>query len=140
VTRLFRGLLGGCLGALSLACGTGPDEALEVGWVCCPHEALQLSLPDTVEPGVPFTVTLETYGNGCYRKGTTEVTQEGDSALIVPLDYRSLTADACDDILLTFEHEALLSFDASGENTVIVRGRGESGTVQDYSRNVWVRE
>lgn len=110
-----------------------------MGQVCCPFDELQLQLPDTVEIGAAFSVSLETYGDSCIRKGHVEVTEEAGAVVLTPYDYRDLEVPACDDILLTFRHEATLSLDTAGENTIVVRGGAGAGLIQTYPRTVWVR-
>jgi len=48
---------------LAVGCDMAPGEVLEIGQVCCAHSELQLSLPDTVDAGLPFEVMVKTFGN-----------------------------------------------------------------------------
>lgn len=61
------------------------------------HGHPQLVVPDTVQAGTKFTVAVTTYGNGCYRKGETEVAASGSVVTITPRDYVDLGASACPD-------------------------------------------
>jgi hypothetical protein len=69
--------------------------------------------------GTGFTVQVTTYGNGCYRKGETEVAVSGNVATVTPWDYVDLGAGACPDILLTFVHEATVAFPEAGSASVV---------------------
>ena len=80
-------------------------------------------MPDTVQAGTEFTVQVTTYGNGCYRKGETEVAASGSVVTITPWDYVDLGAGACPDLLLTFVHETTVAFPEPGAASVVIVGR-----------------
>ena len=87
------------------------------------HGDPQVVMPDTVQAGTEFTVQVTTYGNGCYRKGETEVAVSGSVATVTPWDYVDLGAGACPDLLLTFVHEATVQFSQAGSASVVIVGR-----------------
>ena len=95
------------------------------------HGDPQIVLPDTVQAGTEFTVQVSTYGNGCYRKGETEVAASGNVATVAPWDYVDLGADGCPDILLTFVHEATVAFPQPGSASVVIVGRAGGSTGEE---------
>lgn len=105
---------------------TGPHDVARIGIVdhFGQSEAV-VELPDTVTAGEAFTVTVRTYGGGCTSKGSTRVedTVEG-GVLITPIDVTREGPDVvCPGILKRLTHEAAVTFEATGERTVTVRGR-----------------
>ncbi len=87
-------------------------------------------IPDTVQAGTPFTVTVRTFGDGCYSFARTEIEMDGMAAEIRPYDSRK-TDVACPEILLTIEHTATLRFDTPGLATVRVVGRRTPSEAED---------
>ena len=82
-------------------------------------------VPDSAAAGQAFTVTVITFGDGCYQPGDTEVTVDGNVAVIVPYDIRE--SGSCILLLVPFEHQASIQFDTAGDAQVILRavnGRG----------------
>ena len=83
----------------------------------------RVAVPSTAERGVPFPVSVVTYGNGCYRAGDTEVRAVGPSAVeVAPYDF-TRAGGVCTDILNGSTHTALVRFDVAGPARVRVRGR-----------------
>ena len=129
-TGASRWLILGLVGMLVLA-GTAcssttepPGEERRPGLILgFNHGDPQIVLPDTVQAGTEFTVQVSTYGNGCYRKGETEVVVSGNVATVTPWDYVDPGAGACPDILLTFVHEATVAFPEAGSASVVIVGR-----------------
>ena len=106
------------------------------------HGDPQVVVPDTVQAGTGFTVQVSTYGNGCYRKGETEVVLSGNVATVTPWDYVDPGAGGCPDILLTFVHEATVAFPEAGSASVVIVGRsgGSMGEAPvEVTREVVVR-
>lgn len=105
---------------------TGPHDVARVGIVDHFGESeAVVEAPDTVAAGEAFTVTVRTYGGGCTSKGSTRVedTVEG-GVLITPIDVTREGPDVvCPGILKRLTHEATLTFGATGERTITVRGR-----------------
>lgn len=120
---------------------TGPNERLVVGVVAFHSEPVVIEVPDTVSVSVPFSVSVRTYGGGCERVGPTEVEMDGLDAEITPFDYTAAAdGGACTDILLSFVHEASLTFATVGSATVTIRGKEEPGDLPfERIHTVWVR-
>ena len=96
-------------------------------------------VPDTVDLGEPFTVTVTTYGGGCVSKGCTAVSAEGLLATVMPYDVMAQQG-VCTAILISFEHEAILQFDQTGVARVVIRGRqAPSGEVISEEQSIIVR-
>lgn len=129
-TGASRWLILGLVGMLVLA-GTAcssttepPGEERRPGLILgFNHGDPQIVMPDTVQAGTGFTVQVSTYGNGCYRKGETEVAASGNVVTITPWDYVDLSAGGCPDLLLTFVHEATVAFPEPGSASVVIVGR-----------------
>lgn len=108
----------------------GPeDEVLAIGTVDFYASGIEIDAPDTVAVGAAFTVATTTYGNGCVRKGRTEVERSARTARLTPYDVRPHPDRdlACPEILLMHRHEARLVSVDPGTFVVEVRGRREPG-------------
>jgi hypothetical protein len=120
--------------------GSGPSERV-FGTIEYYGEPAQMEVPDLVEQGQPFTVTVATYGNGCIEKGETKV--EALRAVVRPYDYDTTPlGHDCDDMLRTYEHTATLSFEEAGTAEVVFYGlkEGAGGVTQtSVTRTVVVR-
>ena len=120
-------------GLLVSACGIlGPDEKLVIGAIDIFNldDIDPLVVPDSVAVGKEFLVTVTTTGGGCYRAGNrTDVEIQGNVATITPYDYRYIGGDACILPLYYFTHETTLRFTEAGEAKVILRGRGDNGSI-----------
>ena len=125
---------------------TEPEEERRVGLIANfmqgdPH----VTVPDSADAGVPFQVTVQSYGNGCYRQGETEVELDASSATVTPYDYVDVSGLACTDELLIFHHQASITFNEPGTPTVTVVGRETTAQAPIYGeplvvqRNVVVR-
>jgi hypothetical protein len=124
--RFMLGVIG-VLAASGAACSSTtepPGEERRPGLILgFNHGDPQIVMPDTVQAGTGFTVQVSTYGNGCYRKGETEVVASGSVVTITPWDYVNLGAGGCPDLLLTFVHEATVAFPEAGAASVVIVGR-----------------
>lgn len=120
--------------------GVSPVERLDVAVIgYFFDDSPRITVPDTVTAGQAFTVAVESYGNSCVRLGRTEVAVLPGGAVVTPLDFVT-TAGVCQDVLLTFRHEASLSLNSAGLNRVWVRGREvPEGPIRDFMHEVWVR-
>lgn len=139
----MQGLLGSLVCTAALAgCSDGirPVERLDVAVIGYFFEdAPRIAVPDTVTVGQPFTVAVESYGNSCVRLGRTEVAVVPGGAVVTPLDFVA-TGGPCQDILLTFRHQASVSLNSVGASRVVVRGREvPEGPILDFPHEVWVR-
>lgn len=101
-------------------------------------------VPDTVEAGESFTVTIGTYGmDSCWEKAATEVEQAAapQRATIRPFDVDAEQPYlGCRPAVQEFTHTATLSFAQPGAAQVQVHGR-EMGTNAErtFVRDVIVR-
>lgn len=117
----------------------GPAEGERVGVISFYDEPLVVSLPDTVAAGVPFEVSVLTYGGGCVRQGGTDVTAAAGTHHITPYDVHT-GADTCTSILNIFEHAVSVTFDDPGAGLIRIHGRQEpEGRPFTVERQVVVR-
>lgn len=119
----FRTL--GLLAVLGLAgCGSlfGPDDEEVLGRLTYFGHPSGVHVPDTVTVGVPFEVSVRTYGGGCISFGRTSVEYASGAIDIRPYDVDSL-ADVCNDELIPFEHTAEVTVNTSGPWVVRFHGR-----------------
>jgi len=79
-------------------------------------------VPDTATVGVPFEVSVTTYGGGCISFGRTSVAYTSGAIDIRPYDVDS-RADVCTDELIRFEHTAQVTVNSSGTWVVRFHGR-----------------
>jgi len=100
----------------------GPEDKSRVGTISFFGDPVVIEVPDTVQTGVSFEVSVRTYGNGCYSMGGTTVQLHSRSADVTPFDLYS-GAGICDDILKTFTHKAALSFDEPGMAQIRFHGK-----------------
>jgi hypothetical protein len=116
---------------LAAACSptaSGNGYVRELGFLELYGSPLEVTVPENVRTGEPFTVTVVTRGGGCTTAGDTEVALGGAAADVSPYDLTATGPNvACPDILRAFTHEATLRFDALGTATVRVHGRREPG-------------
>lgn len=99
-----------------------PEFETELGAVFFFSNPPQITIPDTVAAGQPFTVTVHTFGNGCVEFARTEVEEDENTVEIRPYD-RIETDRACEEILKTIDHSVTLRFGVSGPMTVRVVGK-----------------
>ena len=132
MTSLRTGLLASwraVLGAsLLIACGstTEPQPREQLGVISFYGDPVVIDVPDTVAAGVPFEVSVRTYGGGCISKARTDVRMEGDTVHVRPFDRHS-GHDVCTDILHMFDHRAQVTLDAAGAFEFVFHGRAEPG-------------
>lgn len=121
--------------------GDGPPERV-FGTIDYYGRPISVTVPETVEVGETFSVTVVTYGNGCIDAGETDVRLEPQRAEIRPYDYNVTPGRPCDDTLNRYEHAATVIFTKEGEAEVVVYGQrlAETGaTNTQVSRTVTVR-
>jgi hypothetical protein len=108
-----------------------------------PNYGPLLDAPDTVAAGVPFTVTVRTYGGGCIDRGDTEVGVAGQTVEVRPFDvFQTDLPDNyyCPSVLVFYTHTASVRLDHSAVVTLRAIGRvmpGDSTTA--IERSVVVR-
>lgn len=102
-----------------------------------------VEIPEAVDRGVEFQVTVHTFGGGCVDQGHTEVSVAAGSVEVRPYDVfvtHMPESYACTDILNRFPHRATLRLDQPGTATIRVRGRAQPGdTPLVIERTVLVR-
>ncbi|HEX8832139.1 MAG TPA: hypothetical protein VF705_13280 [Longimicrobium sp.] len=110
--------------AATAGCGSPEDEygeddappARVVGDVF-PESDDTLIVPDTVQAGVPFEVTVNTRGSSsCTAPAEVEVTMRGDTANLIPYDYAS--SGTCTADMGAISHRATLTFARPGHAVV----------------------
>jgi hypothetical protein len=129
--RRISTILGVTLLAAACASPTAPAELRVLGEIAGYNaNDPRVELPATAERGVPFTVGVVTYGDGCYRAGDTEVRALGPAVVeVAPYDYERPGA-VCTRVLMSSTHTARLRFDVAGPARVRVRGRQAPGRAE----------
>ena len=91
-------------------------------------EVVQITVPTTVQRGVPFEVEVLTYGGGCIDQGETEVEVQGLNASVTPYDYLVTPPPGvvCTLIFEYYPHRANLQFDTSGTAEIVFHGQSEN--------------
>ena len=111
--------------------GDGDGERREIGVIDAGTSTDALVMPDTVQAGVPFAITVTTFGS-CLRPDGVDIHVAGATADITPYDITLGSGVVCPAILVDFPRSVTLSFDTPGTATVRLHGRSFSpgaGTV-----------
>jgi hypothetical protein len=82
-----------------------------------------LTAPATVTAGVPFNVTVTTYGFDCDQRAGAEVAYEGTTAIITPFDEAPGGNIECPNINKRLGRVVTLNFPSAGAGTIRVVGR-----------------
>lgn len=90
-----------------------PEEDRRVGVIAFYDMGVTIGAPDTVQMGVPFEISIMTYGNGCMSEGATEVRVRGLQVDVTPYDIHS-GARVCTDILNSFPHKTTVTLPTPG--------------------------
>jgi hypothetical protein len=108
---------------------TGVTEERSLGYIGFP-DRLQIAVPDTVQRGQAFTVSVRTSGSdGCWQKDRTNVTVSGLAATIRPVDVRRTSRRSmCNLGVPELSHTAQLAFATAGVAEVTIHGRDGSVT------------
>ena len=117
------GILLLAIGAVALpACDAGEEHRV-VGYVDLTGDLAnnEPQVPETATASVPMPITLWTTGGGCHRRGDTEVSVDGRSAVVTPYDFVRVGGFVCTDILVVFEHRTTVVFDEPGTAQIVVR-------------------
>ncbi|MEJ2678090.1 MAG: hypothetical protein P8174_03325 [Gemmatimonadota bacterium] len=115
-------------GTILAGCGrvTGPGsdvlEQRRVGVIDLYSQGIAVTVPDTVQAGVPFVVSVTTYGDGCDRQDGTDVQATKLLASVTPYDLHANSA-VCTDVLKLFQHQANVVFPEPGSAAIVVYGR-----------------
>jgi hypothetical protein len=116
----------------------GGKTALRAGNIRFYHDPLIVDVPSTATAGVPFTVSVTTYGGGCIGEAETVVRVQGWRADIVP--YQHVSIGPCTQELRTTKRQATVTFALPGEALVRVIGREQpSDELIEVRRTVIVR-
>lgn len=127
-----RRAVGGCAVLLALAAAGcdgwpfGPDRervpaTIELG----ESDPVEVVVPAVVTRGVPFDVTVTTYGGGCIEEADTEVEVQGALAVVRP--YQILVHhDICTLELNITRRTVRVRLDTPGPGRVVVHGRSEA--------------
>jgi len=85
-----------------------------------------LVVPDTVRAGIPFTITVSTFGSSCLRPDGANAQVSGQTASVTPYDVTPPPGLTCPADLRAFPRVVTLAFDTPGAATVRLHGRGFS--------------
>jgi len=112
----------------ALACSSlEPDSIRALGYIAgFGFASPQVRIPDTVQARVDFTVSVNTFGGGCFAAGDTEVSIDGFEAVVSPYDIERRRG-TCSTVLRVFEHGATIRFEQAGTGFVTIRGRTAPG-------------
>jgi hypothetical protein len=112
------------------ACGSD-DFVVKPGIIQFYEEPMLIEAPTSVPVGSSFTVRVATFGGGCESLEDTTVELVEDGAIVTPFDRTHIPGEneACTDPLLTFFHEASLSFSSPGSKIVRIHGRRVAGDI-----------
>jgi hypothetical protein len=83
-----------------------------------------LVVPDTVRAGVPFTITVSTFGSSCLRPDGANAQVSGQMASVTPYDVAPPSGLACPADFRSFPRVVTLAFNTPGTATVRLHGRG----------------
>ena len=132
------------LGSILVAsCGNilESDEDRRLGVIAFFGDTAEIELPDTVHPAISFDVAIRTYAGSCDRMGPTKASgKEGVFVDVTPYDFFYTGPNACDDILVAFDHRVNLVFLTPGEVEFRFHGRHlPDGAKMTLIRQVVVR-
>ncbi len=110
---------------LALSACDGGRTVREVGLISSYGATEEVILaPDTVQAGETFTVTVQTYGNGCVEADDVEVAITDNLAILTPYGLISIPGrnEACPEVERRPEHTSQIVFEEPGSATLRVRG------------------
>jgi len=108
------------------ACSTEPDTERVVGIIDADPSGSTIVAPDTVQAGVRFAATVNTFGSSnCTAPDGVDLTLEAAAALVIPYDRVLVNPDdgACTADMAPHPHPVELLFTAPGEASIVVEGR-----------------
>lgn len=139
--KLLGQILTATVLALTVSACSGvvdPIGGKRLGVIAFHGDPVVVEVPDTVEAGVPFEVSVRTYGGGCISKNGTDLRVDGLTADVRPYDNHS-GHQICTDELRVFVHRATLAFGAAGRAEVRFHGTEKpSGSAIVVARTVIV--
>jgi len=80
-------------------------------------------MPSEVTVGSSVEIIVRTIGNGCLRKGRTDVAVTGWRVTIRPYDLITEPGTVCNDIRIAAEHDVEVPFATSGTWVIVVHGQ-----------------
>ena len=83
-----------------------------------------LVVPDTVRAGIPFTVTVSTFGSSCLRPDGADAQVLALTANVTPYDVAPPSGSVCTADFRAFPRAVTLTFGAPGGAVVRLHGRG----------------
>ena len=123
-TLVFRRLAGGLVALIGCADATsGPGAGRTLGLITPPSTTDRvLVAPAEVQRGVPFSVTVNTFGSStCVQPAGMDVQYRTHAVVLTPLDM-SVHYEVCSADIAPRPHEARLTFAEAGSNVLTVRG------------------
>jgi len=105
------------------------DQPRVVGLLDAGAGSVAPSLPDTAHAGVPFDITITTFGGGCYQPDGADIRTNGLVADITPYDRLPPPGTNCISILHDLPRSVSLVFSLPGLGQVRVHGRGATGDI-----------
>ncbi|MGH7459264.1 MAG: hypothetical protein ACREKN_09340 [Longimicrobiaceae bacterium] len=113
------------LPVLSVCQAASPTETREIGVIEYHGSSEEVILaPDTVRAGVPFEVTVRTYGVGCDRADAADTELIGGTAAIFPYDLTLSSPNlTCPGEIRRLARSVLIRFASPGVAVLRVRGR-----------------
>ena len=125
---------------LATACGSGsdPESIVQPAALSHLHEPVVIHVPERVEAGVPFGVSLRTYAGGCVSHERIDIRIERDTVHIRPL-HRDSGHEFCTDDLVVHDHAVTLRLTNPGRIEVVFHGASSpAGSPVAFSRTVEV--
>ena len=105
-------------------------------------DAPKISAPDTVQAGVPFSVTVTTYGGGCIVPGETATIRSGSTVEVRPFEWFVAPGQSvgCTLELRFLPHTVSVTLPARGTARLRVIGRQQpEGAMVSVDRVIVVR-
>jgi hypothetical protein len=114
------------------ACSTSPDqgEHRAIGLIEPGGSFDALVVPDTVRAGIPFTITVWTFGTPCVRPDGVAAQVSGLVASVTPYVVEPPSDAICPAVLQASPRTVTLAFDTPGAATVRLHGRGLSAPMR----------
>jgi hypothetical protein len=114
------------IAVMTTACSTEPDTERVVGIIDADPSIPTIVAPDTVQAGVRFAATVNTFGSSsCTTPDGVDLTLEAATAHVTPYDRVLVNPDdgACSADMAPQPHPVDLLFTAPGEASIVVEGR-----------------
>lgn len=104
----------------------GPNGEKRLGVIAFYEDPVVTEVPDTVQVGVGFEVSVRTYGGGCISEDGTDVHVEDLVVNVRPYDVHS-GANVCTDELRLFDHRTTLTLTEPGLAEIRFHGKEMPG-------------